>query len=127
MLIDINSDSPCSSLFSLYREIWKSLRRPVHTGWSSKSGTSPGQDTPLALDSVGLLPGLVFLLANEDVDEADDDEALPPDVADDSAWTLLLAGLAAADLPGPFEGSGREAFAFSKIGITLDFEAGWKW
>jgi len=37
-----------------------------------------------------------------------------------------LAGLAVADLPGPFEGSGREAFAFSKIGITLDFEAGWK-
>lgn len=92
--------------------------------WPSKSGTSPG--TPLALDSAGLLPDLVFLLADDDVDEADDDEALPPDVADDSAWTLLLAGLAAADLPGPFEGSGREAFAFSKIAITLDFEAGWK-
>lgn len=43
------------------------------------------QDTPLALDSAGLLPDLVFLLADDDVEEADDDEALPPDVADDSA------------------------------------------
>jgi len=49
------------------------------------NGTSR-QDTPLALDSAGLLPGLVFLLAEDDVDEADDDdEALPLDVADDSA------------------------------------------
>lgn len=43
------------------------------------------QDTPLALDSAGLLQDLVFLLADDDVEEADDDEALPPDVADDSA------------------------------------------
>ena len=41
-------------------------------------------DTPLALDSTGLLPSLAFLLPDDDVDEADDD-ALPPDVADDSA------------------------------------------
>ena len=40
-------------------------------------------DTPLAFDSAGLLPGLVFLLPDDDADEADD--ALPPDVADDSA------------------------------------------
>jgi len=39
---------------------------------------------------------------------------------------LLLAGLAAAGLPGPFVGSGRDPFAFSRIGITLDFEAGCK-
>lgn len=40
-------------------------------------------DTLLAFDSAGLLPGLVFLLPADDVDEADDD-ALPPDVADES-------------------------------------------
>lgn len=39
-------------------------------------------DTLLALDSAGLLPGLVFLLPDDDADE---DAALPPDVADDSA------------------------------------------
>ena len=45
----------------------------------------PHAGTQLALDSTGLLPGLVFLLPADDVDEADDD-ALPPDVAaDDSA------------------------------------------
>lgn len=80
-------------------------------------------DTLLALDSAGLLPGLVFLLPDDDADE---DAALPPDAADDSAWALLLVGLAAADLLGPFEGSGRDPLAFSKIGITLDFEAGCK-
>ena len=85
----------------------------------------PHAGTQLALDSTGLLPGLVFLLPADDVDEADDD-ALPPDVAaDDSAWALLLAVLA-ADLLGPFVGSGSDPFAFSTIGTTLDFEAGWR-
>lgn len=78
--------------------------------------------TQLALDSVGLLTVLDFLLPADDVD---DDDVLPPDVADDSGWALLLAGFV-ADLLGPFVGSGRDPFAFSKMGITLDFEAGWK-
>ncbi len=65
-----------------------------------------------------------MLPPDEAVDE-DEDAALPPDAADaDSACALLLAGLAAADLLGPFDGSGRDPLAFSRIGITLDFEAG---
>ena len=91
---------------------------------SSQESKVPHAVNQLALDSTCLFPGLVFLLPAEDVDEADDD-ALPPDVADDSAGVLLLAGLA-ADLLGPFVGSGRDPFAFSRMGITLDFEAGWK-
>jgi len=51
---------------------------------SDRPRVKPPSDTTLAFDSAGLLPGLVFLLPDDDADEADDD-ALPPDVADDSA------------------------------------------
>jgi len=37
---------------------------------------------------------------------------------------LAAAGLAAADLLGPFVGSGTDALAFSSMGIILDLEAG---
>ena len=64
------------------------------------------------------------MLAPDEEEVEDDDAALAPDVADESACALLLAGLAAADLLGPFDGSGNDPRAFSRIGITLDFEAG---
>lgn len=83
----------------------------------------------LTFDSACLAPDLVFLLALPPEEEADVPEAppLPPDVADESPWALVAAGLAAAAaLLGALGGSGSEARAFSSIVTTLDLEAGWK-
>lgn len=84
----------------------------------------------LTFDSACFAVDLVFLLALPPEEEADVPEAppLPPDVADESAWALVAAGLAVAAaagaLLGALEGSGREARAFSSIVTTLDLEAG---
>ena len=87
---------------------------------------------PLALVSAGgLVPDLGFRLVallSEGADEVEDEDAAPPAdaVDDESAWAFPAAGLL-ADLLGPFVGSGRDALAFSSIGIILDLDAGWNY
>ena len=86
---------------------------------------------PLALVSAGgLVPDLGFRLVallSEGADDVDDAAAPPADAVDDeSAWAFPAAGLLAA-LLGPFVGSGRDALAFSSIGIILDLDAGWNY
>ena len=74
------------------------------------------------LVSDDLVLGLAFLLTFSP-EEADE---LP--AGDESAWGLPAGGLAvvADDLLEVLAGSGRDALAFSNMGITLDLDAGWK-